>query len=293
MLWVTLAIISPLFMSILAILESHFINSGIKNPFIYSMIIGSCRFLWLILLFFVPFVIPETKYLLFALGSAFCFFLAILAYYYAVSKEEISRIAPWTTISPLIVLLFSTVFLKENLGMSQYAAIVVLVTGALLLSFHPQNLKISRIFSIMLIFLVLYAGSSIMVKLFLEKYSVFDYLIWCGTTTAILSSIGLFFMRKDLTQSLKKMDSKTLRWFIPIIIFWISSAIIGNYSVKLGPVSLVSALGSSGAAFSFLLAFGISKIKPGFLRESFSKKDLIVKATAVCLIVAGAVMIYF
>lgn len=291
MLWITLGVLSPLLLSSEFILESFLINSKLKDSFIYANFISACRFLWLLLLFFVPLVVPEGRYLLFAIGSSVAFFIGLLLYYHAISVEEVSRIIPLTYVTPVILLFLGVIFLKEKLAINQYLSIALLLTGAVLITFKPEKSRMSKATFFMLPAMILFAISFFLTKLFLMKYSVFDYLIWVGSMTAFFACIVLIWKRQRVSLVAKRVDKRTALIFPLVVVFWVSSAITGNFATQLGPISIVTALGGIGAAYAFAATLLINKARPGTLNET--GKNFFQKLIAVCLIVAGTIMLYF
>jgi len=218
---------------------------------------------------------------------------ATYAFYKALKIEEASRVIPLIFAKPVLVLLIATIFLKEIFPLSKYVGIVLIISGAILISFkHEEGLiKKSKALKFILISVVIWGMLDIV-----AKWATMSISIWSYFATNLLGSVfgsTLFLLSKDVR---KQFFNLTKRPLVLSVMFLISVLLFGTYLVYLkalvlGPVSLVSAMNSVQALFVFIFAIIMSLFLPKIFHEETDLKTLILKLISIFLIIGGVFLI--
>src|SRR5579871_505737 len=143
--WIIFAVASPFLNAIDSLGEKLLVDKHVKdaivivfNEGILFTVFGILIFLWHRPqpLHFLP--------LASLLLSGMFFIYYLIPYFKALSKEETSRVIPLFQFIPIIVLLFSFIFLRESISGKQLIGFFIILAGAFLLSAEKLDGKIFR-----------------------------------------------------------------------------------------------------------------------------------------------------
>ena len=151
MLWVIYSIIAVLIWSIVNIVDKHILEKRIKNSLIPVVIFGVIGLLIAIIIYLLQGFQPLSGLnIILALIAGIFLKLTNVFYFKATKIEEISRVIPLLSLSPLFVLILATIFLGEVFKPLQYLGIFLLVIGAILLSTKnfKEEIRLSKAFCI-------------------------------------------------------------------------------------------------------------------------------------------------
>ena len=151
MLWIIYSIIAVLIWSIVNIVDKHILEKRIKNSLIPVVIFGVIGLLIAIIIYLLQGFQPLSGLnIILALIAGIFLKLTNVFYFKATKIEEISRVIPLLSLSPLFVLILATIFLGEVFKPLQYLGIFLLVIGAILLSTKnfKEEIRLSKAFCI-------------------------------------------------------------------------------------------------------------------------------------------------
>ena len=151
MLWIIYSIIAVLIWSIVNIVDKHILEKRIKNSLIPVVIFGVIGLLIAIIIYLLQGFQPLSGLnIILALIAGIFLKLTNVFYFKATKIEEISRVIPLLSLSPLFVLILATIFLGEVFKPLQYLGIFLLVIGAILLStkIFKEEIRLSKAFCI-------------------------------------------------------------------------------------------------------------------------------------------------
>lgn len=261
----------------------------------------------------VTFPTASFDYLLFAI-SGLCFAGGLWAMYLAVAKGEISRIGPLIgAATPFFILFLSRTFLHEQLSSYAFAALACLTIGSLIISFERKNnasawhsgLGLGAVSGL------LFAVSHTSAKYVYEHYSFISGFVWTKLPIGIFA-VFLFIFSPTIRQVLfKKKDAPATAAVQPgadsplakavvkyqlllvggNIFLGAAGAILLQYAIALGSVTLVNALAGVQYAMLVVLVAVISKFWPSLIQETFTRRDVIQKTIAVLFISMGLVLL--
>ncbi|HSR89549.1 MAG TPA: DMT family transporter [Candidatus Udaeobacter sp.] len=303
--WIFVALVADTVLAAVGIIDKLILTKSISKPIIfvfYSTIFS------LGLLFLFPFGIkfPQvwSDYAIFAV-SGFCFALALWTMYIGLQKSEVSHLGPLIGATmPFFILFLSRIFLAEKLGTYGLLAAVVLMIGSLIISFDLRQSKYGWYgamgWGVLAGFL--FAVSHVTAK---YSYDVYGFYSGFVLTKFPLGIFGLALLFSPAVRSLfgkkpapeQSADKTTAnKKGAYLVIGNMALGVIGTtlvqYAAALGSVSLVNAL--AGAQYALLIVFValISKFFPKILKETFTKKEIIQKTTAVAVISLGLVLLF-
>lgn len=289
--WLILTIIASIIWPFGNIVDKIFLTKHVKNPFSYQILCGLTNGL-MILLFplFVPISIIFPWFILGVVCSLMGWSIFII-YNKAVMTEEISRVVPLMYLSTIFLLPIAIFFLNEVLGLSKYVGIVLLVLGAILISYKKigNKGKISSVVKLLIFFDLLMAIYGVLLKYILGFMDHWSLLFWVnfGGMLGGFLFLSVSRIRNNFLNDMKKLGRKGLAFRYLGVSTYYSGVIPYYIALSLGPVSLVSGVNSLQPFFVFLYVTIISLFTPKMIREKIDKKTLILKLIAVCLIFIG------
>lgn len=231
-------------------------------------------------------------YILAALGSGLTLGIGYALLFVALKVDEASRAVAISQIYPIVVALLAVPFLGEQLNLFQWAAILLVVLGTILISLpaSPSGLVapwlsrgvVPSLASGLFLGLGIFAA-----KVALEESSLVTVFIYqqVGTLLAFLP-----FCRPrvcvQLVTAIRDPRTAVLlsigEGLLPLVV--VAGALLAT---KLGPVSLVSAFLATTPMFVFVLATTLSQGRWQVMQEAIHRQALVMKLAAITMIVAG------
>lgn len=297
MLWVILALSAYFLLAIVELIDKRILSSpqvsALPYAFYAGLLVSFAFILW-------PwdFSFLSLKDTIFALGGGATFFVAIYFLYSAIIKGEVSRVISIVGgLSPILIFIFSLLFLDEKFSFNSIAALFMLITGSILLSLVPKGKGVEfkhHFFLSCFLAALFFALSYGLTKAVFLKTSFLNGFIWIRVGT-IICVIFVFLMpklRRCILESSRGLSRKiTALFFVNKGISAVAHVAL-NYAVKLGPVAIVNALQAVEYAFIFVLASGVSYLFPKFCQESLTPRHLLPKLIGVALVSFGVVLLF-
>jgi len=139
---------------------------------------------------------------------------------------------------------------------------------------------------------ILTAISDIMTKYALDYISTWN-MYWISHLILPLVFFSISF-RPNVFREVMNLQkrSSSLIWLILSEMMAVTALILLYWSMQRGPVSLVSAVGSTRPLFVFLYAVIISRFSNFLLEEQTGRLALLLRFIAISLIVGGIIIIY-
>lgn len=307
MAWISIAALSYLFSAIAALLDKLLLSGRIAHPSVYAFFVSLFSLFALLLIpFGFQFYGLESTGVF--LCSGILFLYGLLAFYAAVQKNEVSRVAPLVgTIMAVTALLVS--FFPDGGDTSRLLSItpvqllsfVALVGGGILIAFDFP-LKKNENISLFPVF----AGVLMAFSLLLLKYGYYEYdanfesgFVWSriGMFAAGMSLLLVPEFRRQIFSGLERhgrADRDTVKTGGLFVLNKISgglAAFLMNYATFLGPVIFIQALSGVQFVFLFLLAWATSTQYPHIFEERFGFSQWVQKFGAIALIGIGVALI--
>jgi drug/metabolite transporter (DMT)-like permease len=297
--WVSIAILGTIALALVNIIDSHLIAKRMPSLRAYLLPVSIVIFIYALVTFCL-FPLPEgvdTWPLVAAIASGILRATSIAMLLYILKTEEVSWAIPLFYTYPVFVAIVAVPLLGETLGYLHWLAIIIVVTGAVIISAKRSpggsNTWLGRSF-----FLLLAAGLLMAIADIASKYALgyisFWNMYWIGSFC--LSGIYLLVtLRPGILRKLGNMPR--LRPAMALIIVNETLAMIGIvlvfWAMESGPVSLVSTITGSRPIFVFMLALILNRVLPDLLLERWSGRwVLAVRLIATAMITSGIAIIY-
>ncbi|MBN1855722.1 MAG: DMT family transporter [Dehalococcoidia bacterium] len=296
MTWAQAALFSAAIMAIVSIIDSHLTSKRFPSFRAYLLPLGAVHLTYSLVasrVFPVPAGI-DSSIIGIAILSSCIRTGAIFIFLHSLRYREVSTVVPVVYTSPVFVGLMAFFLLGEKLSLLQWSAIVVVVSGAVLISAvkGPSRTDIRQPgLALLLLASLLFAVSDVTAKQALGQLGYW-HLFWMGAGVMGLAFVVGSLNRKVLVQ-IRDMERRahSLRLMALNEVLSPIGIVVSFWALAHGPVSLVSTLVSSRPLFVLFFALVLSRGAPGFLVWEGGRRQLVLKLVATTMIVAGVVAI--
>jgi len=297
--WMEVALIAYIFIGIQTILDKFLISSNrIAHPAIYTFYSGilSLPILLLAPLGFHGIGGVEFFWNIFS-GALFAY--GILFMFFALRKNEASRVVPIVgAVVPVVTFVLSFFVLGSVLKSQQISGVILLIIGGFLISFEVSNKKKRKLFSGFYLSILsgIFFGIAFIIfkKLYLAD-NFFNVFLW--TRIGLFAGAMTLFLvpdwRKIIVNSLlhakksPKRDYQTGFLFVGNKILGGVGSILLQRAISIGEVTIVNALVSIEYAFIFLVGIFLSLRWPDIFHEKRNGREIMEKVLAIAIITAG------
>ena len=294
--WIILVLIAAFLWSVVAVIQKFVRVTYFENSVGYLIFLAPTALFVIPLFFFQKFTFLAPIESLLAISTGLLLAVGYYCYIEAMHKEEVSRVIILNIgASPIFVLIFSILFLKEILTIKQYIAFALILIGSILISFRKIEEKTRLTYGAILALLAgfFFAIQSIILKQ-ISAANLTTMMVYreAGYAIAILSAFVISPQARKFTR--KVVKDLNLR---KTAIVYASEGIgvFGMFlyylGVQKGPISLVSVVEGSETIFIFILTLIISVFIPKMFKEEIDKKTIIIKIASIILTISGLYLI--
>jgi drug/metabolite transporter (DMT)-like permease len=295
--WVYAAIASAAIAAVVAIIDSHLLSKKMPSLWSYLLPVGIIQLIMGLVIFWIfpfPANTPNNT-LLIALGGGLSSSFAIILMLNTMRRDEVSRVIPVVNTSPIFVALMAVPLLDELLGFREWLAIILAVTGAMLISLRwnagGKGIRLSRSLFPLLSSSLLFAAANIAIKYALEDISYWNMF---SISTVCFGVVFISFsLRSAILRELRNMQQlrQSMTLLVCNEIAAAGAGILSYLAIRDGPVSLVATVVNTRPAFVFLFALLLSRFFPAVLNERLTKSTALLKFIAIALIVGGVALL--
>lgn len=302
--WITAVIIGQFLNALSFVLDKVLLTKSIKNAYAFTFYIGLLGLLIVIAIPFVDFQVPEMSLLLIDLIAGAAFSLALLFFFFALQGAETSRVVPFIGGGiPVFTLVFELLFLDFQLNSTQLLAFAVLVFGTVIIALDDKkdggkteshsHLSMKMIWVCAVLAALSFAISFGTTKIAFNTQPFFSAFIWSRIGAFALPAVFLFSknLRSEIVKAARIFREKSGLLYLGAQGFGAAGFVFVNYAISLASVSLVNAM--QGVQYAFLLIMAvIGTLKyPNLLKESMSKRGLVMKIIATVIIGIGLYLV--
>ncbi len=206
--------------------------------------------------------------------------LAFLFFFLALVNGPVSIVGSIVAGYSVITVLGGLFFLNERLSVFQYIAVFMIISGSVLITYHSERKKGSKLWILWTILATLLWG---IWALFTKKYeSLYDPRIMpvlFGLVAPIVWLPFLIYNKKDL-KGVLQIDKKGLIFVLLSVFITTTGGILFYYAVQNGNISLITPIVGTYPVVTVILSFT-------FLKERFSFHQMV----AFVIIMVGIIMI--
>jgi drug/metabolite transporter (DMT)-like permease len=295
--WIFFALLSPLMFTGINFIDKYIVEREVPDTRampIYSSIMAfiAGTVLWVITGF--PVLPADMVFILMVTGAMTLFGAAL--YFNAMGMEEASRIIVLIQMQPVFVLVLSILFLNETITPEQFVGFVLILGAAVAISLNREGggFKLSRAFFLILLCDVIWSSSVVLFKAIVTETSFNDVLAyesWGLAVGGIILYVLFPNIRRAFHHSISNISRRGLGvLFVGETLFLIAK-LINFLAVSLGPVALVSVLGSTQVFFGVLLGAVLTTFAPAVFQEDISRRNLTRKAVLALVLFGGILLV--
>lgn len=215
-------------------------------------------------------------------------------FYYAALKagEASQTLAIMGGFSPVATALIAIALLKHPLGQGSVLGFSLLVLGGFVM-FFSEKLNIRRVLPMVLLASGTFGLVNVLQKVafdrtnFVSGYVFFTF----GTFVGALLMLAPASWRKQIFETSERAEPRSRFWyFVNRFIAGVGS-FLTFYAISLTAPAIVDAITGLRYVIIFAGAYGLTRLRPSWLREDFSGFALLGKTAATLLVVAGLVLL--
>ncbi|MCJ7605821.1 MAG: EamA family transporter, partial [Dehalococcoidales bacterium] len=272
--WPTAAVLSAAVFAVINIIDSHLIARRLPSLKAFMLPVGTIELCFgLVFLFLFPFPAGIDAWpLTVGIGSGILRIASGIIMIYFLKKEEVARIIPVVYTYPIFVALLAMPLLGEALSGLQWLAVVIVVAGAVIVSFRQRSSGTSiwpgKAFFGLLGSSILLAAADLSGKYALDYLSYWN--MACVNTLCIAGVFYLISLRPAVIQQVRAMPGRngTLGLILFNEVMVPVGLVLAAWALANGPASLVSTITSSRPIFVYVYAFILNLVVPRFLLNS-------------------------
>ncbi|MEA3343771.1 MAG: EamA family transporter [archaeon] len=287
--WLIYTIITYFLWALTNVIDKSLLDKKFKSPFIYTLLGGLFHLVVIILVPFVGFSMPSLSNVIIGLFTGALLLACLIPYFRALSYDDASIVVPLGSITALMVLVLSFIFLEESLSERELIAFFLFLFGGVLLSTKNTTFKkvqFTPALKYILISSFMFACTLILMKYTFNNVPFFEGFILLRMGTAVACAILL--VNKDIMSHFKiqykELTLKAKLVFASNQIIGISGQFFFNLAISLGSVSLINAANGIQYVFLFILAIILTVFFPKIFKEELKKRIIAKKAIAILTI---------
>ena len=294
--WFILALLASILWAVAVIVDKFVLTHYINDAFSYQIFMAIPLIPPVLVIFTFASSRDYPTFYLFILVIGMIIGLTFVLYNKALLIEEVSRVTPLFYLTPIFVLLFSSLFLGERLSQNEYLGFGLLVFSAILVSFRRSELKYMALSPALLLILALdliLAGKDVIAKYMFSYMDFWSFLFWFMLGEVIIRPLLLFSpaIRRKFIADIKPIPLKIYTLCLINCSIICIGYVLYFDSVSRTYVALVSAIPSAQPFFVLLFAIILSALYPKVLNESLERKGMIIKAITAVIILIGSYLI--
>jgi len=292
--WFYFALLSSLLISGVNIVDKILISDFKIPPLVYVLVISATSLMPLVTLLFFPLTTLSIGVVLFTIVVGFVRIYYTLPYFQALTIEEVSRVVPVLQLTPVFVLILSSLFLQEALRPQDYVAFVLLVLGGTLFAIRlSKGIRISLAFYLMIISSFMLAVYSVALKYLFSTQDFYTIFIWVQVAgfLAFFQMLSFKPLRGSLVSTYKTTSRRIGVILVAEQVVAYISVFAYSYAIAHGPVALISSVSATQPLFVLLFATLLSYRFPRVLKEELTRTDLFLKGLGLVAIFAGIYLI--
>ena len=298
--WFFIALCAPFLLACANHNDKFLLSRYLKEKNIGSIVIFSSLFSGMAIAI-VLFIQPDVSDVSLLQGSAvvatgMLSVFAAVCYLYALDLDEASFVTPFYQTVPIFAYVLGYFILGETITLAQGLGSLVIIVGALALSFEfgRRGMRFKRnVVALMLAASFLSAINGVIFKLIAVDRGFWVSLFW-GFVGQVMA--GLIFLvcvpsyRRDFLGLFKQQKAAVGLIALSRLLFSVSEAIT-LYATLLAPVALVLLVNSFQPLFVFTLGIVLTLFLPRVAKESLGRMKMLQKGVGIGLMLVGGYLI--
>jgi len=267
-------------------------SPGTRNLFSYVFWLGAMSVFGVIL---VPFGYnsPSFHVIWIAFVAGVVHLTGVFFYYAALKRGEASEtLAIMGGLSPVATAAIGFGLLSKQMTRTQLLGFALMAAGGFVM-FLSEKLPLRSLLPPVLLAAGLLGLVNVMEKVVYDQTNFVSGYVWF-TIGTFVGALGLLLppsWRKQIFRESGQDDPRNRFWyFVNRFLSGVGSFLI-FYAISLAHPAIVDAISGVRYAVIFLGALLLTKLRPAWLQEKFRGWQLVSKAVATCLVVAGLILV--
>jgi drug/metabolite transporter (DMT)-like permease len=296
--WVWVALLSPAVYSIVNFVDKYILSRHIKDyrgismySAVMAVIFGS--FFW----YFGGQPILSSRDSILIITSGVFTFWAMVLYFKALSLEDTSKIIILFQMGPVLILILSYFFLNERINLGQFIGFLLVLSASVGVSVEKKEmrLKLSKSFYLILLNQILWSVGAVIFKFVVDQNSfikVVSYESWGIALGGIILFAAFPNIRNPFLNTFKTLEKRAVFFVFLNEGIFVIARLLNFAAISMGPLALVSILGSTSVFFGLIYGVILSLVFPSIFKEGLSKQSIIKNVGFGILAFIGICFIY-
>ena len=195
-----------------------------------------------------------------AVGFSFAFLFIL--YNFAMMKEQGTNVVSLIYTSPLFVAILALVFLGEQLTLTNYFGILILILSAFLVLYKKLDTK-NIALGIILVYAFFSAAARVASKSALESVDIWSYFFWFLVGGIVGASVLAAIQPRRLAAAWRRVDTRLLLMFVATTGLGELGFVLLYSAFSLGSVVLASGLAAIQPTVLLVYSAILVRIRPG------------------------------
>jgi drug/metabolite transporter (DMT)-like permease len=237
----------------------------------------------LFLIPFVPLSIPSADILLLATGAIIFFLIGYYCFFRGIFHADASTTAPLFQIQAALVGFLAYIFLGERFPAANYIWMIIILCGAILVSFDEKMTPKSffnRGIVLVLFMQLFHAVSNTITGLTLERLTPIQVLFWENMITGFFCCLFILIRKPKMNYTIHQVAPMFLNNAI------VGLGVLALFQAYTSNLTISSVIGLLSAPIVFIIGFIASSISPAFL-EHHPPKVYIARGIGLLIILFG------
>lgn len=296
--WFIYALAAPMIWAAINHIDKYVISRYAEKRKPETLVVFSCLtsgIAALLIFCFAPIVHATLYQALGGILAGILFIAGYIPYMYALQEDEVSIVAPLWQLVALISYIFGAALLHEVLSLHQIFAGFLIIAGAVLMTLNFEKFAWKgRVFKLMFLASLLIALNTVIFKIIGLESSFWTASLWEYIGAFVFGIILLSFPTYRL--DFKNFVKEGGRVLVPLNIFAESMNVFArlffNFAALLGPIALVYVVSGTQPLFIFIYGLILVTFFPKIQSENFSRSALLLKLTAILIMILGSALLF-
>lgn len=291
--WLFYALLAPAIYAVVVYVDKYILEKQIRDyrgmP-IYGAI--AAPLFGVLLSIITGFPILDFKNTLLILFTGILTIFGAATYFKALSNDEASKITILFQLTPVMVLIMSYLFLKENINSTQFFGFLLILLATFGAEFNKKKFKLNLSPTLLLILITdfFWALSFVLFKFVVGEYSFSEVVSYesFGMGIGGLILFTLFpSIRKAFIKTNKGIKKRILGFVFLNESIFVLAKLCTFYAISLGSVTLVEVVAGTQVFFAIFYGWILTVIAPKIFQEDISKEGLYKKVAMGSLVLLG------
>ena len=291
--WVFYILIANILIAATQIFDKYFNSKKIKNVYSYIVLLNAGAVIFVLSVSYIirdSFVL-NSSFFWAALSGGF-YFVMWLLFWQALQTGEVSRVIALFFTQPVFNAFLAVLILGESISLFKWIAILFIVVGGYIVTKEKKSEQTNRIYiPLTLLAAVVSASGNIVSKYAMTglppiTVNAIGYLSTMPISLILLANKEVF---REVRANFTKLKD-ILAFLIRGLTGYVATCFFA-FAIGSGLVSTVVAMSGTQPLFTLTFSLLTSFFLPKLIKENISKEAIFTKASAVAMIVVGAIMI--